>query len=101
MPKLSKTKIEELATFRYAGRERKLVKERVEQYDAFDFGGDLDEAIDKLSSLKGRGYLPGTLIIDISAYGSYDGGHEVDITIFGERLETDEEFVKRLRISYS
>ena len=70
--------------------ERKIKKELVERFSAYDLDGTIDEAIQKLQDLKDA-HGP-DLTLDVE-YDYYD--ETTEIAVYTERPETDEEFQRR------
>lgn len=55
----------------------------------------LDEIIQGCNELKEKHKEYSNFYVDIYAYGSYGGGTEIEITLYAERDETDEEYEYR------
>lgn len=76
---------------------RLTIKTKIKAYiDIYTFDGPIDDIIATLESLKDHGNAGGytNLCIDVEPYG-YDGGF--DLSLVGERPETESERQKRLK----
>lgn len=82
------------------GYKKNQVKEKIDTYTISDFEGQLDEIIDHFDKLRGaftKKYSNLRFVLEFEQY--FDGSTDDLLVFYGDRLETDREFEKRVKES--
>lgn len=74
-------------------RERQVGKERLDSLSRYEFDGSINKLMEKLREHKETYPQFQDLVIDTHLYGGNDP--ELDITLYGLRMENDEEYAAR------
>ena len=76
-------------------QEKQVVNRYIKTLDAEDLGGDLRDVAERLIGLDEQYTLEGYTNLSLNFQQHYE---DLDIDLYGDRLETDDEFAQRMKV---